>query len=82
LVSYDWPIVDTFEWLCNTDADCEQLIGKFGPPDLKVFKCGSSWDYKVKAGGEGNIDDTFNNEQILYDVVNFNHVGNAFLTIF
>lgn len=82
VTEYEWPIVDTFSWLCTTDKDCEKLVGLFGPEDLTVFKCGASIDYGVKAGGIDKIDDTISNEQILFDVVNFNHMGLAFLTIF
>lgn len=82
LLSYDWPIVDTFSWLCTTDKDCEKLIKEFGPEDLDVYKCGQSITYNITAGGEMKIDATIENEQILFDVVNFNHMGLAFLTIF
>ena len=73
LKSYDWPIVDTFSWLCTKDKDCKEFIRIFGPEDLKVFKCGASIDYGIKAGGVDKIDATIFNEQILFDVVNFNH---------
>ena len=82
MLSYEWPIVDTFSWLCKNDDDCKKLIGLFGPEDLEVFKCGASIDYGIKAGGIDKIDNTIENEQILFDVVNFNHMGLAFLTIF
>lgn len=82
LVSYNWPIVDTFPYLCKNDKDCKKLIGIFGPSDLNIFKCGQSWDYKIRAGGLMKIDQTIDNEQILFDIANFNHMGNAFLTIF
>lgn len=26
VVSYDWPIVDTFSWLCKSDDDCKKLV--------------------------------------------------------
>lgn len=82
LLSYDWPIVDTFSWLCKNDNDCKKLVQTFGPEDLDVYKCGASFDYGIKAGGADKIDMTIENEQILFDVVNFNHMGLAFLTIF
>jgi hypothetical protein len=82
VVSYEWPIVDTFSWLCGSDDDCKALILEFGPEDLEVFKCGQSIDYGIPAGGVNRYDDTIFNEQILYDVTNFNHMGLAFLSIF
>lgn len=88
LVSYDWPVVDTFSWLCKSDNDCKKLVQMFGFTEdedfdgEEIYKCGASIDYGIKAGGEDKIDVTIENEQILYDVVNFNHMGLAFLTIF
>jgi hypothetical protein len=49
-----------------------------------VFKCGATIKLKprIKAGGDMNIDDVTQNEGILFDIVNFNNIGNAALTIF
>lgn len=58
VTSYDWPIVDTFSWLCKNDDDCRKLVGLFGPDDLEVFKCGASIDYGVRAGGVEKYDST------------------------
>ena len=58
LISYDWPIVDTFSWLCKNDKDCKKLVQTFGPEDLEVYKCGASFDYVIKAGGVKKIDMT------------------------
>jgi Ion transport protein len=86
LESYSWPIVSTFPWLCVSDTDCKTLIETFGadPESVgePVYKCGRSIDYGIKAGGPMNIDDVRNNEHILFDIVNFNNIANAMLTIF
>lgn len=86
LVSFDWPIVSTFQWLCKSDKDCEKLIGIFGPdpdgPVPTVYKCGNSMEYNVTAGGKMDIDGVRENGSILYDLINFNNVGYAILAIF
>lgn len=78
--------MSTFPSLCRYDSDCEKLIGIFGPdpdgPLPTVFKCGASIDFGVKAGGVNDIDGVKQNESILFDLVNFNSLGNAMLTIF
>jgi hypothetical protein len=88
IISYEWPIVPTFSWLCKNDKDCKKLVQTFGFSDEddfdgeEIYKCGASIDFGVKAGGKNKWDQTISNEQILFDVVNFNHMGLAFLTIF
>ena len=61
-MSYEWPRVDTFDWLCKSDNDCKKLIQEFGPKDLDVYKCGSSFEYGIKAGGKERYDETIFNE--------------------
>lgn len=34
LVSYSWPIVDTFNGLCRDDNSCQKMIQQYGPEDL------------------------------------------------
>ena len=62
LISFDWPIVDTFSWLCTNDNSCEKLIKEFGPKDLEIYKCGASYEYNITAGGKMRIDNTIENE--------------------
>lgn len=40
IVSYSWPIVDTFSQLCVDDNSCKNLIQSYGPSNLEVYKCG------------------------------------------
>jgi voltage-dependent calcium channel L type alpha-1D len=86
LISYSWPIVSTFPWLCSSDQDCKNLIDTFGADPntvgTPIYKCGKSIDYGIEAGGPMNIDDVRNNENILFDIVNFNNIARAMLTIF
>lgn len=86
MILYDWPIVSTFPWLCRSDSDCQKLIGIFGAdpdgPSPPVYKCGKSIDYGVMAGGEYDIDGVRANGDALFDLVNFNNIGSAMLTVF
>lgn len=48
---YEWPVVDSFPWLCQTDNDCKRLINYFGndssvtDSDTPVYKCGASIEF-------------------------------------
>lgn len=82
IISYSWPIVDTFTNLCRDDKSCELLISQNGPADLTVFKCGESIEYGVSASAPTFYDESDKNESIFMDIVNFNNVGAAMVCIF
>jgi len=47
-----------------------------------VFKCGNSLSFKIKAGGDFDIDGVKRNPHLLYDFINYNNIGNGLLTTF
>lgn len=47
-----------------------------------MIKCGASIEYNITAGGKNDIDNVRNNEHILFDLINFNNLGKALLSVF
>ena len=58
----------------------------FGPdpdgPFPPIFKCGNSLKYKIRAGGDLDIDHVRENPTLLYDFINYNNILNGLLTTY
>ena len=61
---------------------CKQLASVFGPPDLEVFKCGTSIDYGVRADAPLFLEGSEKNANVFFDVLNFNNVLSGMISIF
>ena len=73
---YYWPFAYDSVYLCNDDSMCAQRL----PDDAPVIKCGN---VHTEYGLDPRIiDKTDEIEEIFFDIVNFNHIGNAAVLIF
>ncbi len=76
-----WPIDERASFLCSTDDMCSGSPNKLGAIDESaVAKCGNVYrDYGLDPV---TVDSTRTLEVIQYDIVNFNNLINAFITVF
>lgn len=74
----NWPINPDASFLCSSDDMCSGWPNNLG--DDAVAKCGNIY---TEYGLDPFVyDDTKSLEIIQYDLVNFNNVGKAVITIF
>ena len=76
-----WPIDENASFLCSSDDMCSGFPNNLREGDVNaVAKCGDVYsDYGLDPE---TVDGTTDLEIIQFDIVNFNHLGTAIITVF